>query len=153
MKTVCKQGNYTKFLNYGSSTILSYVAKNENDNYHKVLTDCRGYNKDINGFQCCESEEEFNNFNKVLFVHYNVYGEPLNNLLINFDFNNNTITFNNGKSYKVKECNDYVYKIQKTQIKANEGVKGLYKHIIKTLDIESPLHGYTFNMLETISNK
>jgi antirestriction protein len=41
------------------------------------------------------------------------------------NYNDNTITFPSGKTFKVVEDREYTFKIQKTQIKANRGVRGL----------------------------
>lgn len=45
---------------------------------------------------------------------------------VGFDFEKNTINMN-GKSKRVVEDSEYIFKIQKTQIKAKGGINGLYE--------------------------
>lgn len=153
IQTKSKTGSYTKYSNFNNPTIITFVAKNDNDNFHKVLEMIREQNKDYNCFQTCEHEEEKENFNTIFYVNYNIWGEPLKGIYIHFDFDNNKVITEKGKSYKVKECNEYVYKIQKTQIKAIDGIAGLYKHIIESMHINSPMDSYTFSVLEKLNNQ
>lgn len=49
---------------------------------------------------------------------------------VGFDLKNSTINYN-GKSKKVVEDSNYIFKIQKTQIKAQGGIVGLYEFMRK----------------------
>jgi hypothetical protein len=147
---IIREGNYTKFLSFGNEHVLAFIAKNEDDNFFKVLNMVREQNKNYNGFQVCEEKEERNNFKNVFFIFYNIYGQPKKAKLLQFDFDNNKVITETGRSYKMTECNEYVYKIQKTQIKAIDGIKGFYKHIIEAMHVDSAFNSHTYNIIEKL---
>ena len=72
-------------------------------------------------------------------------------MLVNFDFDNSTITVN-GNTLKVVEDSDFVYKVLKTKVKAINGIEGLYKHILEAMHVESPFNCATWNILTKIGN-
>lgn len=150
----CKDGKYVKYLKGSSDdTILAFVAKTEEDNYFKILQMIREKEKEIGGFQCCEDKEELNNFKRVFVLYYNIYGQPVKDkkgIIVDFDFDNEVIYIND-KKFKVKEDDKYAYKFQKTQIKAVDGIKGLYKHTVEAIHVESAFNGVFYTILEKCS--
>ena len=58
----------------------------------------------------------------------------------------------NGNTLKVVEDSDFVYKVLKTKIKSMDGIKGLYKHILEAMHVESPFNCATWNILAKIGN-
>lgn len=145
-----KQGFYTKFSETGKEPFLAYTAKNKDDNYFKILTLLRQKNPKINSFQVCEKNEEKNNFKKLFYVFYNLYGQPVKSLFIYFDFENNIVTTESGKKYKVLNDYKYTYKIQKTQIKAINGINGFYNHILESMHVDSAFNSSTYYMIEKL---
>ena len=87
----------------------------------------------------------------MLYSFYNIYGERVKSMLVSFDFDNSTITVN-GNTLKVVEDSDFVYKVLKTKIKAIDGIKGLYKHILEAMHVESPFNCVTWSILAKIGN-
>ena len=69
--------------------------------------------------------------------------EPLN---ISWDVEKNLLIINN-KKIKVIDDNEFTYKLQKTQIKAKNGIKGLVKFLIQSSDFESPFNNHTYMIL------
>lgn len=145
-----KDGFYTKFNEIGKEPFLSYVAKNKYDNYFKILTLLKQKNPKINSFQVCEKDEEKNNFKKLFYIFYNLYGQPVKSVFIYFDFENNLVLTEKEKKYKVLNSNEYTYKVQKTQIKAINGIKGFYSHILKSMHVDSPFNASTYHILENL---
>ena len=90
-------------------------------------------------------------YNTLLYSFYNIYGERIKSMLVSFDFDNSTITVN-GNTLKVVEDSDFVYKVLKTKVKAIDGIKGLYKHILEAMHVESPFNCATWNILAKIGN-
>jgi len=101
-----KKGTYTKHFNIGEDAILSFDATCETkDNHFEAGKICN-----TNGFQCVENRKEMKEnfefeytdngfihdiqkyFNKLLYSFYNIYGERVKNILVQFDFENSTIT-------------------------------------------------------------
>ena len=151
-KDFCKDGRYTKFFQYkdGVNTFLSFAAKNHEDNYFKVMQMIREKEKNTNGFQVCEIKEENNNFENVFYIHYNIWGQPIQGKFLYFDFEKETVTTEEGKIYKVVNDYEYTYRIQKTQIKAIGGIKGFYNFIIECMHVDSPFNTSIFGVIEKI---
>ena len=159
-----EKGYYTKHFNIGKDAILSFDANcKTKDNHFEAGKLCN-----TNGFQVVEDrkdskffEFEYNDngfihdiqkhFNTVLYSFYNIYGERVKSMLVNFDFDNSTITVN-GNTLKVVEDSDFVYKVLKTKVKAIDGIKGLYKHILEAMHVESVCNTMTWHILCKIGN-
>ena len=151
MIDICKDGKYTKFLKHtkeGRKIFLSFVAKNHEDNYFKVLEMIR--EKGTNGHQCCEIKEENNNFENVFYIQYNIWGQPRKGKFLYFDFEKETVTTEEGKVYKIVNDYEYAYKIQKTQITAAGGIKGFYKFIVECMHVDSPFNTSIFGVIEKL---
>lgn len=70
---------------------------------------------------------------------------------VNFDFDNSTITVN-GRAVRVEKDNEYTYKVLKTKVKSINGIKGLYKHILESMYVDSVFNCATWNVLAKIGN-
>ena len=159
-----EKGYYTKHFNIGEDIILSFDANcKTKDNHFEVGKLCN-----TNGFQVVEDRKDHSDYdftyndnafvkdiqkyyNTLLYSFYNIYGERVKSMLVSFDFDNNTITVN-GRTLKVVEDSDFVYKVLKTKVKAIDGIKGLYKHILEAMHVESPFNCATWNILTKIGN-
>ena len=150
MKTLSKEGYYTKFSQTNNEMFLAYTANNKDDNYFKILTLLRQKNPKINSFQVCEKNEEKNNFKNVLYIFYNIYGQPVKSAFIYFDFENSLVITENGKKYKVINNSEYTYKIQKTQIKAINGINGFYNHILESMQVNNAFNCSTYNVINKL---
>ena len=60
---------------------------------------------------------------------YNFSGKVINSGKFIVDYENETITFPSGKTYKVVEDYEYTYKVLKTKIRATGGIKGFVKFL------------------------
>lgn len=159
-----KKGYYTKHFNIGEEAILSFDAEcKTKDNHFEAGKLCN-----TTGFQVIEDRKDhpdydftYNDnsfvkdiqkyYNKLLYSFYNIYGERVKSMLVNFDFDNSTITVN-GNTLKVVEDSDFVYKILKTKVKAKNGIEGLYKHILEAMHVESVCNTMTWHVLCKIGN-
>lgn len=153
MKTLSKEGFYTKYHRYtpeGKETFLAFTAKNEEDNYFKILELIREKKKGTDGHQNCEEKEETKNFENVFFIFYNLWGQPRQGKFLYFDFEKETVTTEEGKIYKVLKDYEYTYRIQKTQIRAINGINGFYKFIVECMHIDSPFNASIFGVIEKI---
>lgn len=56
------------------------------------------------------------------------------------------------KVFKVKNDSEYVYKIQKTQIKAKNGALGIVKHFYECLENDFAVNAWVIEPLKTIYN-
>ena len=147
----CKEGNYTKYSNLKGNVMLTFIPKNEDDNYTKVLNMIKQINPRFCAFQCCRNDEKLDKFKTLYYVKYSAYGKILNYppIVIKFDFENNKILVNN-KSYKIKKDYTYTYKIQKTQIKAVDGIEGFYKFIIQSMNCNDIFHSSVYESFNKI---
>ena len=159
-----EKGTYTKHFNNGKDTILSFDAKcKTKDNHYEAGKLCN-----TKGFQVVEDRKDhpdydftYNDnafvkdiqkyYNTLLYSFYNIYGERVKSMLVSFDFDNSTITVN-GRTLKVVEDSDFVYKVLKTKIKAIDGIEGLYKHILEAMHVESVCNTMTWHVLCKIGN-
>ena len=159
-----KKGYYTKHFNIGEDVILSFDANcKTRDNNFEAGKLCN-----TNGFQVVEDRKDhpdydftYNDnafvkdiqkyYNTLLYSFYNIYGERVKNMLVSFDFDNSTITVN-GRTLKIVEDSDFVYKVLKTKVKAIDGIKGLYKHILEAMHVESVCNTMTWHILCKIGN-
>ena len=126
-----KNGRYTKF-GIGNETILAFVENSKFDNYHLIynlIGNGRGYSH-----QSCEKDEENKYFNKVAYIQY-TFGKdpkPIDAIILDFDFNNQKLRINN-KVYNVKDDKKYTYNFLKRTLKANGGLEGFYKFIVREM--------------------
>lgn len=159
-----KTGKYVKHFNTGKDFILSFDADCEDrDNYYEAGKLCN-----TNGFQCIERNKESKffefeytdngyvhdikkYFNTILYSFYNIYGQRVKSVIVKFDFDNSTITVND-RTIIVEEDNEYTYKVLKTKVKAINGIKGLYKHILESMYVDSVFNCATWNVLAKIGN-
>ena len=159
-----KKGYYTKHFNIAEDVILSFDAVCETkDNHYEAEKLCN-----TTGFQVIEDRKDhpdydftYNDnafvkdiqkyYNTLLYSFYNIYGERVKSMLVSFDFDNSTITVN-GNTLKVVEDSDFVYKVLKTKVKAIDGIKGLYKHILEAMHVESVCNTMTYHVLCKIGN-
>ena len=126
-----KNGRYTKF-GIGNETILAFVENSKFDNYHLIYSligNGRGYSH-----QSCEKDEENKYFNKVAYIQY-TFGKdpkPIDAIILDFDFDNQKLRINN-KVYNVKDDKKYTYNFLKRTLKANGGLEGFYKFIVREM--------------------
>ena len=126
-----KNGRYTKF-GIGGETILAFVENSKFDNYHLIYSligNGRGYSH-----QSCEKDEENKYFNKVAYIQY-TFGKdpkPIDAIILDFDFDNQKLRINN-KVYNVKDDKKYTYNFLKRTLKANGGLEGFYKFIVREM--------------------
>ena len=159
-----EKGYYTKHFNIGEDVILSFDAncKTRDNNFEAgKLCNTNGFQvvedrKDHPDYDFTYSDDSFVNdiqkyYNTLLYSFYNIYGERVKSMLVKFDFDNNTITVN-GNTLKVVEDSGFVYKVLKTKVKAIDGIKGLYKHILKAMLVKSPFNTMTWHILCKIGN-
>lgn len=169
--SIIRNGNYFKFTDARKDiTVLAFCPEVEFDSNFRSMKAIQDYtnNHNINGMQKTEDRKELKGFyemsisdnhmyariekyfNNVFYSWYNIYGEILKSIMIQFDFENNTVTIGN-KTYKVESCSEFTYKILKTKIKAIDGIHGFYKFIIEAMHVDSPFNTTTFSLLEKIS--
>ena len=159
-----KKGYYTKHFNIGEDAILSFDANcKTKDNHFEAGKLCN-----TTGFQVVEDRKDhpdydftYNDnafvkdiqkyYNTLLYSFYNIYGERVKSMLVSFDFDNSTITVN-GRTLKVEADREYTYKVLKTKVKAIDGIKGLYKHILEAMHVESVCNTMTWHILCKIGN-
>ena len=159
-----EKGYYTKHFNIGEDAILSFDANcKTKDNHFEAGKLCN-----TTGFQVVEDRKNhpdydfsYNDnafvkdiqkyYNTLLYSFYNIYGERVKSMLVSFDFDNSTITVN-GRTLKVEADREYTYKVLKTKVKAIDGIKGLYKHILEAMHVESVCNTMTWHILCKIGN-
>jgi hypothetical protein len=141
---------YTKFYEKKENPFLSFSANTKEDNHFKILNLLRGKNSKINSFQVCEENEQKNNFKNIFYISYNLRKQPVKSTFIYFDFKNSLVISESGKKYKVIDNYDYVYKIQKTQIKAINGINGFYKHILESMNSDSAFNWSTYDVINQL---
>ena len=159
-----EKGTYTKHFNNEKDTILSFDANCEDRDNHYIA----GKLCNTTGFQVVEDRKDHHDYdftyndnafvkdiqkyyNTLLYSFYNIYGERVKSMLVSFDFDNSTITVN-GNTLKVVEDSDFVYKVLKTKVKAIDGIKGLYNHILEAMHVESVCNTMTWHILCKIGN-
>jgi|GEM_PF-5508678 len=147
---ISRIGEYVKFSETFGEDYLTFVAKSQKDIRSDISTTLREKNRNLTCSQNCEENEQFNEFEKILYVFYNIYGIPTKYMYLYFDFEKNTISTENSKKIKIVESFEYTYKIQKTQIKSKNGISGFYKFIINAMHIDSPYNSSMFNTLENL---
>lgn len=80
---------------------------------------------------------------------FNRDGKVVNSGKFEFDFNNETVKFPSGKTYKIVPDREYTIKLQKTQIKANRGIIGLMEFFKEINQPDSPFHrSYTNTLID-----
>ena len=159
-----EKGYYTKHFNIGEDVILSFDANCKtrdnnfeagklcNTNVFQVVEDRKDhpdYDFTYNDNAFVKDIQKY--YNTLLYSFYNIYGERVKSMLVSFDFDNSTITVN-GNTLKVVEDSDFVYKVLKTKVKAIDGIKGLYKHILEAMHVESVCNTMTYHVLCKIGN-
>lgn len=167
---LARNGNYFKYFDARKeNVILTFNPEVEFDSSFKSMDAIQKYtnNRNINGMQRTENRKELkefyemqlrNNmyvdinkyFNNVFYSWYNIYGQILKSIMVQFDFDNNTVTIGN-KTYKIEACSDYTFKVLKTKIKAINGIQGFYKFIVEAMHVDSPFNTSVYSLLEKIS--
>lgn len=107
--------------------------------------------KEVTGatqFQPCEPEEEKNIFTNLFYIL-----RSKKNIFIHFDFENEKITIDGKKQYKIIENYEFTYKKTRGKnILAYGGIKGFYKFVFESMNIKnSPFCITTFNLLENLA--
>ena len=64
------------------------------------------------------------------------------------NYNDSTITFPSGKTFKVVEDREYTFKIQKTQIKANRGIRGLAEFLKDINKPDTPFKSFAMTLID-----
>ena len=159
-----EKGYYTKHFNIAEDVILSFDANcKTKDNHFEAVKLCN-----TNGFHVVEDRKDhpdydftYNDnafvkdiqkyYDTLLYSFYNIYGERVKSMLVSFDFDNSTITVN-GRTLKVEADREYTYKVLKTKVKAINGIKGLYKHILESMHVDSVFNTMTWHILCKIGN-
>lgn len=77
---------------------------------------------------------------------YNYSGKIINKGTLYFDFDNQIMIGCSGKRYRIIDNHEFVYHIQKTQIKAIGGANGLYKTLKESSDPEHHMNRFTINL-------
>lgn len=98
---------------------------------------------------------EFQQLHDIEYRYYNIYYqqvEEIKPIKIGFDFERSHLIIN-GLRYKVIECNDFVYKVQKTQIKSKNGLQGLARHIVDACNCTSVFNASLNTVLNGIIEK
>ncbi len=138
---------YVKFSNRKGGEILSFRDQYEG-NIISILQMLSLDNPDFKDYQEMKDGEEKQHFNNVFYVHYSYNGTPLKGVYLYFDFENEQVIISY-KKYKIKNDFEFTWKLQKTQIRANDGVEGFYRYIIRCMDQNrTAFHTDTFRMLE-----
>lgn len=150
---ISRKGNYTKFINFKDNNILTFIANNEHDNNHIIMKLLQQRYSDYTAFQACEDKEEYSNHKTLFYIRYNTYGDPMEYKYIHFDFDNDKIITDQGRTYKIKTDYNYAYKVQKTQIKADRGIHGLYNVIVEAMHVNSPLNSAIYSMIEKLDKQ
>lgn len=73
-------------------------------------------------------------------------------VVVDFDFDQQKITLNGGKSFRVEHSRDYVYKFLKTKVKADGGIDGLYKTILAASKPGELFHATLYGVLSRAAN-
>lgn len=71
---------------------------------------------------------------------FNIWGQKINEGNVFIDIDNETLVTASGKKFNVIKDREFTYKIQKTQIKAMDGINGLYKFINEINTKDSPFN-------------
>ena len=168
--SIIRNGNYFKFTDARKDiTVIAFCPEVEFDSNFRSMKAIQEYTNNINicGMQKVEDRKELkgfyemelkNNsyvdiekyFNNVFYSFYNIYGQIVKSIMIEFNFNNNTVAIGN-KIYKVEACSEFTFKILKTKIKAIDGIHGFYKFIIEAMHVGSPFNSSVYSLLERIS--
>ena len=128
--------NFSTLINTDSYNDISEIQVQKNFSCAQKFN--FSYNKDLEDFSNCV----FSN------IILNKCGKSITFI---FDFDNEKVLIN-GKSYKVKNDSKFTYKFQKTQIKAYNGVFGLYSFVCLLLRKDSPLTLHFINTVLSILN-
>lgn len=169
--SIIRNGNYFKFTDARKDiTVLAFCPQVEFDSTFRSMTAIQEFtnNNNICGMQKTEDRKELkgfyemsisdNNmhvriekyFNNVFYSWYNISGQIIKSIIVQFDFDNNTVAIGN-KTYKIEACSEFTFKILKTKIKAIDGIHGFYKFIIEAMHVDSPFNTTTYSLLERIS--
>lgn len=71
---------------------------------------------------------------------YNIWGKVIESGKIHFDFENETVTTQSNKTFKIINDHEFTYKFQKTQIRACGGINGLYEFVNDINSKDSPFN-------------
>lgn len=72
--------------------------------------------------------------NEINTILYNLDGKKFKEFILDFDFENEKLTINSVKTFRVEQDHEFTYKFMKTKIKAIGGIKRLYGFILKASD-------------------
>lgn len=71
---------------------------------------------------------------------FNIWGQKINEGTLFLDKENETLITRKGRKLKVITNKEFTFKIQKTQIKANNGIDGLSKFLNEINTSDSPFN-------------
>lgn len=140
-----KMENFWKIFIDNQTKILTYVPseyKNGDGVYHIMKQLQKIYGWRLNGYQKYSEMivngkplDSIDDFNIILRTGYNVWGTRLISAhLFHYNPDSERILVDNNKIYKVDVCSpEYVYKVQKKQILANNGWRGFREYIVKSM--------------------
>lgn len=160
-------GRYVKHFNTprnDENTVLAFNANGLNgvkvDNWyiggklcHTTGTQCVETRQELGKF--FEMEIDYNTgkigkiekyFNILLYSFYNRYGQRVKSIFVRFDFEKSTITVN-GRTLKVENNSEFVYKVLKTKIKAKDGIKGFYKFVLEAMHCDNVFNCQVYSVL------
>ena len=120
----------------------NFLTWYEGDFYH--IKEITGATK----FQPCEPEEEKNIFTNLFYIL-----RSKKNIFIHFDFENEKITIDGKKQYKIIENYEFTFKKTRgNNILAINGIKGFYKFVLESMNMnKSAFASYTFGVLENLA--
>ena len=100
-------------------------------------------------FQPCEPEEEKTIFTNLFYIMRN----SKKNIFIHFDFENEKITIDGKKQYKIIQNYEFTFKkTRSNNILAINGIKGFYKFVLESMNMnKSAFASYTFGVLENLA--
>ena len=131
--------DYWKIFTTDKSIVILTDVPNEYHNGDGVYILMKQLQK-IYGSNLCsfqkfdESSDKIEDFNIILRTGYNIDGNRLLCAhLFDYDPKTEILLVDNTKSLRMKEDHEYVYRVQKTQIKCIDGWNGLRKHILWTM--------------------
>ena len=91
----------------------------------------------ICGIQYCNEKEEYKYFNKVLYSKYNLFKQKVGSMIIEFNFNDETIKAY-GKTVKVT---------------SSIGIKGLYRLVVDSMRIGDHANVSTYDLIKGVMDK
>lgn len=103
--------------------------------------------QDIYGSDLCSTQkfderfDKIEDFDIILRTGYNLDGNRLICAhLFEYDKKSKKMTLDRQKSWRIVEDNEFVYSFRQTIVKCMDGWNGFRKHVLWTMDINTPTH-------------